>query len=85
MESRPDCHRPRPPRVLPWLVAVAVLVAAAAGAADRVYPAPEEVEPLPAGSRVPSVRVETVRGEPADLADLVRQSGALLVFYRGGW
>jgi hypothetical protein len=50
-----------------------------------VYASASEVEPLAPGSRVPSVRVETPRGEPVDVADLVRESGALLVFYRGGW
>jgi peroxiredoxin len=43
------------------------------------------VEPLAPGARVPSVRVQTLLGEPVDLADLVREQGALLVFYRGGW
>ena len=50
-----------------------------------VHPDPESVAPLPVGSRVPSVQVETVDGRVVDLAALVREQGALLVFYRGGW
>lgn len=52
---------------------------------DRVYPSAEAVQPLAPGSRVPSVRVLTVEGAPVDLAERSRDSGALLVFYRGGW
>ncbi len=66
-------------------IAALLLVTATAGAADRVYPAPEAVEPLAPGSRVPSARVETVSGESVDLAEAVRDHGALLVFNRGGW
>jgi hypothetical protein len=62
-----------------------LLVAAAAHGEGRVYASASAVEPLAPGSRVPSVRVETPRGEPVDVADLVRESGALLVFFRGGW
>jgi hypothetical protein len=52
---------------------------------DRVYACAEDVQPLAVGERVPSARVVTVGGEPVDLADVVRDHGALLVFYRGGW
>jgi hypothetical protein len=50
-----------------------------------VYASAEDVQPLAVGERVPPARVVTVRGEPVDLADVVREHGALLVFYRGGW
>ena len=65
-----------------------LLVALLAGPADaggRVYDSPADVEPLAVGTRVPSARVTTVKGEPVELAGLVREQGALLVFYRGGW
>ena len=55
------------------------------GAEGRVYASAEEVQPLAAGERVPSVRVVALGGEFVDLADVVREHGALLVFYRGGW
>ncbi len=65
--------------------AVALLGAAAAQAEGRVYASPKEVEPLAAGARVPSVQVTSVSGERVDLREVVRDHGALLVFYRGGW
>ncbi|MBW1885962.1 MAG: hypothetical protein JRJ58_20715 [Deltaproteobacteria bacterium] len=64
---------------------IGLMMTGAAGAADRVYPNAEAVVPLAPGARVPSAVVQSVAGEPIDLADLVRESGALLVFYRGGW
>ena len=66
-------------------VAALLLTACSVETGDRVYGAPDAVEPLAPGSRVPSARVVTVRGEPIDLAEQVRDRGALLVFYRGGW
>jgi hypothetical protein len=68
-----------------WTAALVVLATGAARAGDRVYPTPEAVEPLAVGARVPSARVETVRGDPVDLLEVVRHRGALVVFYRGGW
>ncbi len=65
--------------------ALALLGAAAAQAEGRVSASPEEVEPLAAGARVPSVQVTSVSGERVDLRAVVRDHGALLVFYRGGW
>jgi hypothetical protein len=78
-------------RLLPALlvgaltVATTLLISGTAGAGGQVYPSPEAVKPLQPGARVPSVKVEPVRGEPVDLAERVREQGALLVFYRGGW
>jgi hypothetical protein len=76
-----------------WIAAGVVLgmllaLAASGGEArveGRVYASAEDVQPLAVGERVPSVRVVTVRGKSVDLADVVRDHGALLVFYRGGW
>jgi hypothetical protein len=68
-----------------WAIAVLLLATEAIQAGDRVYPTPDAVEPLAPGTRVPSARVETVRGDPVDLVEVVRNRGALLVFYRGGW
>jgi hypothetical protein len=52
---------------------------------DQVYPNAEAVEPLKVGSHVPSVTVRTIGGESVNLAKITRDTGALLVFYRGGW
>jgi hypothetical protein len=72
-------------RLSSWSVAVMLLASGAVHAGDRVYATPQAVEPLAAGARVPSVRVQTVGGGTVDLAQVVRSRGALLVFYRGGW
>ena len=74
--------------VLPLLAfaTAGILVQTGTAAADnRVYPTAEAVEPLAPGSRVPAVKVETVKGDPVDLVETLRDRGALLVFYRGGW
>jgi len=70
---------------IPGAAALLLLAACAGEAGDRVYASPEAVQPLAPGSRVPAVRVASLSGEPVDLAEQVRDSGALLVFYRGGW
>jgi hypothetical protein len=69
------------------LLAVAAMASSEPGARDagRVAPNADAVEPLPAGTSVPSVSVRTIDGEPIDLSTLTRDTGALLVFYRGGW
>ena len=65
--------------------ATAVLLLSGVGTADVVYPSPEAAKPLAAGATVPSADVRTVLGEAVELRDVVRDHGALLVFYRGGW
>ena len=64
---------------------VAGAVALTASAEPEAYPSAEAVKPLAVGRSVPQVAVRSVVGEPVDLAELVRERGALLVFYRGGW
>ena len=51
----------------------------------RAYPSAEAVKPLEPGAAVPSAIVRSIDGQPVDLAKLVHDEGALLVFYRGGW
>ena len=74
------------------LIRIAAVAAAAAGFAGgaqgdvtSVHSSAHAIQPLQPGSQVPTVAVETIGGELVDLAALVRESGALLVFYRGGW
>ena len=62
-----------------------LLIAGLATAADSVYPNAEAVQPLQPGAAVPSVSVRAVDGSTVNLSKLVSKSGALLVFYRGGW
>jgi hypothetical protein len=55
-----------------------------AQAAD-VHPDAASARPLAPGSSVPSAEITSIDGKTVDIADLTRESGALLVFYRGGW
>ena len=67
-----------------WAAGV-LLIAGLATAADPVYPSAEAAQPLQPGASVPSVSVRAVDGATVDLSKLASKSGALLVFYRGGW
>lgn len=67
-----------------WAAGV-LLIAGLATAAEPVYPNAEAAQPLQPGATVPSVSVRAVDGSTVDLSELARKSGALLVFYRGGW
>ncbi len=62
-----------------------LLIAGLACAEKPVYPSAEATRPLQPGAAVPSVNVRALDGSSVDLSKLVRTSGALLVFYRGGW
>ncbi|HEX9814050.1 MAG TPA: hypothetical protein VGB31_03780 [Myxococcota bacterium] len=62
-----------------------LLIACLATEAQPVYPSAEATQPLQPGASVPSVSVRAVDGSTVDVSRLVSQSGALLVFYRGGW
>ncbi len=56
-----------------------------AESALRIYPNAESVEPRAVGAMIPSAALRSLDGDPVDLAKLVSETGALLVFYRGGW
>lgn len=79
--------RSRTPALLaiPAAAVVLLLAACAVETVDRVYGTADAVQPLAPGSQVPPVHVVTLRGEAIDLAKQLRDHGALLVFYRGGW
>ena len=62
-----------------------LLIAGLATAENLVYPSAEAAKPLQPGAAVPSVSVRAVDGSTVDLSKLVSNTGALLVFYRGGW
>ena len=74
-------------RALPLLVSLIAWMALASPVFGEgsVYPNAESVQPLAPGEKVPTARVWTVDEERHDLAEIVQDHGALLVFYRGGW
>lgn len=51
----------------------------------EVFANAESVQPLATGAMTPSAMVKTVTGEAVDLREVLKSTGALLVFYRGGW
>ena len=67
------------------LLLVTLLPVTWAAHASEVYPDAASARPLQVGASVPSAQVASVDGTRVDLAELTRESGALLVFYRGGW
>jgi hypothetical protein len=67
------------------LIAIAWLPASSVWATDRVHRDAASVQPLPVGAAVPAAPLRTPDDEPTDLARVLAGSGALLVFYRGGW
>lgn len=52
---------------------------------DPVQDSPSEIRPLLIGAPVPEVTLQTVDGNPFDLATAVSERPAVLIFYRGGW
>ena len=70
-----------------WMLSAAFLLGAAAVQSEPgpVYSDAESVRPLAVGAQVPSAPVRRIDGTTVDLASLVAEQGALLVFYRGGW
>lgn len=51
----------------------------------QVAKSPEEVCPLMAGLRIPSVKLRSADDSEFDLAAAVKEQPAVVVFYRGGW
>ena len=67
------------------LASLVLLPQSVLAGSGRAYPSAEAVKPLEPGATVPSAIVRSIDGQPVDLAKLVHDEGALLVFYRGGW
>ena len=67
------------------LVALSLLSVTWVAQAGDAYPDAASTRPLEPGSSLPSTGVTAIDGTKVDLAELTRESGALLIFYRGGW
>ena len=85
MSANPDPGRSLSASARAGWAAGLLLIAGLACTADPVYPNAEATRPLQPGASVPSVGVRALDGSAADLSKLVSDTGALLVFYRGGW
>jgi peroxiredoxin len=64
------------------MLAIAAGVATAQG---QVADSAESIRPLEPGLPVPSVWLQTVRGQSVDLNEAVHGMPSVVVFYRGGW
>ena len=67
------------------LASLVLLPQSVLAGSGRAYPSAEAVKPLEPGAPVPATVVQTIDGQEVNLAKLVHDEGALLVFYRGGW
>ena len=69
------------------LFVLIMMAASPASAAELKEPAgsAETVAPLLVGSPVPAAKVKTLDGTDVDLASLLSEKRAILIFYRGGW
>ncbi|MEC9408797.1 MAG: peroxiredoxin-like family protein [Pseudomonadota bacterium] len=52
-----------------------------AAAPDRA----EDIQPLPLGSTLPNVAIQSLEGESTGALDVVRGQPTVLAFFRGGW
>ena len=69
------------------LMAGSALPAAAQTTTDpaRVPNAPTAICPLPIGSPVPAMTLQTQDGRPFDLAAALKAKPTILIYFRGGW
>lgn len=52
---------------------------------DRVPNAPDQTCPLPVGSAVPAMQLQSLDGKPFDLAAALKAKPTILIYFRGGW
>ncbi len=76
-------------RLLLLLVCSALLPAAARAqpttTAHRVPNAPNQICPLPIGSAVPAMELQSLDAKPFDLAAALKVKPTILIYFRGGW
>ena len=53
--------------------------------AGTVAPSAAEAHPLPVGSQIPDVRLQTMDNQTLSLREAVARQPTVLIFYRGGW
>lgn len=52
---------------------------------DRVANAPDQICPLPVGSAVPAMQLQSLDGKPFDLTAALKTKPTILIYFRGGW
>ena len=76
-----DCKKRR----WPWILLAVVLVCGGGAAAYIFWPLSLRGEALDEKDRAPEISLADERGRTWTLAELTRDGGAVLVFYRGHW
>ncbi len=76
-------------RLLLFLVCALLLAATAQAqpttSADRVPNAPDRICPLPIGSALPAMDLQSLDGKSFDLAAAIKAKPTILIYFRGGW
>jgi len=73
-----------------WLLFALCLLASPAwsqstSAAGPLPDAPNKICPLPIGSPVPAITLQTLDAEPFDLNARLKNKPTVLIYFRGGW
>jgi hypothetical protein len=66
------------------LLTAPALAQSTAGSA-AVPTAPNKICPLPIGSPVPQINLQTLAAEPFDLHARLKSKPTILIYFRGGW
>ncbi len=66
------------------LFLLSMLFCLAAGAGEKASSS-TTIQPLLIGASIPSVSLTDLEGKPVDLAEEIKTTPSILVFYRGGW
>lgn len=67
--------------MLAGLLGMSAALAAAEGVAEK----PEDAKGLAVGDAVPAATLKNAKGEAVELAALLKEKPAVVIFYRGGW
>jgi hypothetical protein len=59
--------------------------AAASSAGEALPDAPNKICPLPIGSSVPAITLQTLESQTVDLQALLKTKRSILIYFRGGW
>ncbi len=54
-------------------------------AATKIPDAPEKICPLPVGSVMPQINLQTLDAKPFDLNAQLKTKPSILIYFRGGW
>ena len=69
-----------------WLLLILCLSAIPALADSGKLPdAPNKICPLPIGSAVPQINLQTIGADPFDLNARLKTKPTVLIYFRGGW